>query len=237
MTTPTEMTQVEVPAQLTELPGPALARLASMPRVDLMPPEIGERRALRHLQGGLALAVAASVALTGGLFAVAHGSVTSAKHSLADAETEQAGVQTQVSALSHVAAVYAQVAAAKGLVSEALAGEVRWSHYLTDLSLTIPNNVWVTSMTVAPTVAAGTAGVPGLSTPGVGTVTFQGVALNRNDVAAWLESLAHEKGYADPYFTTSAETLLGSRVVVNFTSNVTVSLDALSKRYTATSGS
>ena len=56
--------------------------------------------------------------------------------------------------------------------------------------------------------------------PGIGTVTFSGVGFNHDDVAVWLESLAKQKGYANPYFSTSTEALIGTRTTVNFASTV-----------------
>ncbi|MCU1589867.1 MAG: hypothetical protein JWP11_1123, partial [Frankiales bacterium] len=47
-----------------------------------------------------------------------------------------------------------------------------------------------------------------------------------------LESLAKQKGYANPYFTNSTKALVGSRETVDFTSTVTMTSAALSGRYT-----
>ena len=45
--------------------------------------------------------------------------------------------------------------------------------------------------------------------PGIGTVTVSGVGFSHDDVAVWLESLAGQKGYANPYFSSSTESLIG----------------------------
>ena len=52
----------------------------------------------------------------------------------------------------------------------------------------------------------------------------------------WLESLAKQEGYADPYFSNSTEALIGTRKTVNFTSTVTLTPKALSEDYTASAG-
>ena len=49
------------------------------------------------------------------------------------------------------------------------------------------------------------------STPASGTVTFQGKGYTHNDVAAWLDSLAKQTGYDQPYFTESTEEQIGDR--------------------------
>ena len=56
------------------------------------------------------------------------------------------------------------------------------------------------------------------------------------DVAAWLDSLANQKGYSNPYFSSSTESLIGPRTVVDFESTATLNADALSGAYTAPAG-
>lgn len=215
------------------VPGPALGSLGSMPGVNLMPPEIAERAALQQVKVAAVAAVVLSALAVGGLYYQAHSGVSSAQKNLADAQQQQTAVQQQVTKLQPVAAAYAQVTAAKAEVAEALGGEIRWSGKLDDLSLSIPANVWLTNMSVATSGSANGA----LASTGISTITFQGVATNRDDVAVWLESLARENGYANPYVSVTQETAVGSKVLVDFTSTVTVTDAALSGRYTSTSGS
>ena len=67
-------------------------------------------------------------------------------------------------------------------------------------------------------------------------MTFTGVGYSHEDVAVWLESLAKQKGYTDPYFTSSTEVLVAERKAVDFSSAVTLTSDALSEKYTAAAG-
>jgi Tfp pilus assembly protein PilN len=112
--------------------------------------------------------------------------------------------------------------------------EIRWSYFLNDLSLKIPNRVWLTSMTVSKSdVAAAPPAAGQYVNPGIGSITFDGQAYSHNDVAAWLNSLARQKGYTQPYFSDSTIEAVGSNEdAVKFTSQVTITDDALSKRYT-----
>jgi Tfp pilus assembly protein PilN len=114
--------------------------------------------------------------------------------------------------------------------------EVRWSYFLNDLSLTIPRHVWLNTMTVSSNAA--TVPTPGTyAAPGIGTVIFEGQAYSHNDVAAWLESLAKQKGYTQPYFSDSTVQPIGSNShAVKFSSQVIVTEDALSGRYIAKAG-
>jgi hypothetical protein len=72
---------------------------------------------------------------------------------------------------------------------------------------------------------------------GIGTVAFEGRAFSHNDVAAWLNSLARQKGYTQPYFSDSTVDPVGDKEdAVKFISQVTITEDALSKRYTEKAG-
>lgn len=103
---------------------------------------------------------------------------------------------------------------------------------LFDRSKRIPSTVWLSQVTVGPAAAAAPAGpaVVG-AVPAVATLTFTCIALSHDDVALWLDSLAKEKGWSDPYFSTSVEQYIGSHQTYTFTSSVTVTAAALSGRY------
>jgi Tfp pilus assembly protein PilN len=219
--------------QMTEkfetVAAPATVLATGLPRVDLLPPEIHAARRLRNLQGGLVAGVAATVLVVGALWFVADAQVQRDQEALDAAQTRQVQVSAQVSRLAEVNAVYAAVTARKELLGAAMGGEVRWSNYLNDLALRVPDDVWLTNLTIAPGTA-GTAGATG-TTAGVAKITFTGAARTHNDVAVWLESLARQRGYVDAYFTSSAEAEIDGTKIVNFTSSVTVTSEALSNRY------
>lgn len=202
--------------------------LALLPRVNLLPPEIEERKKLKQIQVGLGAAVLASVGVVGLLFMAASSSVGSAQEEVDTATAQSTALRAEAATYSNVTQVYAQAAAAQALLTQAMGEEIRFSRFMNDLSLTVPDNVWVKGATF--TQGSSPAAV-GSTEPGVGTVTFTGVGFSHDDVAVWLESLATQKGYTNPDFTNSTETLLGTRKVVNFASTVQLTSAALSGRY------
>jgi Tfp pilus assembly protein PilN len=212
---------------------------AAMPRVNLLPPEIAEQRRFRRMQLAMGSAVVVAVVAVAGGWVLAHGGVSSAQTELDSANATHTDLQQQVASYSNVKQVYADVAAHETMLTTAMSGEIQWSHYLNDLSLKIPDNVWLTNIaaqtsgasTVAP-AASSTALTPNK----IGTVTFTGVALTHDDVATWLESLASENGFANPYFSNSTEAKIGDQKVVNFSSTVDLTPDAHSGRYTKPAG-
>jgi Tfp pilus assembly protein PilN len=212
---------------------------AVMPRVNLLPPEIAEKARLRRAQVAMGCVGLAAIAVVGVMTTSASAKVSSAEAEKTEAAAAGAKLNTELAGLQSVKDTYAQVDAAKNTLATAMQYDVRWSGYLHDMTLTIPENVWLTSFTVAvnapsapsPGKAAAASTTSPVLDPGIGTVTISGVAFSHDDVASWLESLAKEKGYANPYFTQSAEALIGDQKVVNFTSTVNITPAALANRY------
>ena len=222
-------------------------RLATLPRVNLLPPEIEEQRRFRKVQVGLGAGVLAAVGVVGALTLMASGAVSDAQGDLDTAKAEQTQLTAQKAEYAEVPKVYAEVDAAKAQLGQAMGQEVRWSYFLNDVSLRIPSKVWLTSMTVTQNVdvtalppAATSTGVPTAQPyleEGIGSVTFEGKGTTHNDVAAWLDSLAKQKGLTQPYFTSSKKEPIGEEDAVTFSSQATITEDALSKRYDEKAGS
>ena len=208
--------------------------IGTLPRVNLLPPEIAIARRFRRIQAGMGGAVLAAVGVVALLYVAASSSVSTAQSNVDTANAQQTTLQAQTAKYSDVTKVYAKAAAAQAMLTQAMGEEVRYSQFLNDLSLSVPENVWVKNVTFTQTAAAAPAAAAAspLTTPGIGTVSFTGVGFNHDDVAVWLESLARQKGYANPYFTSSTEALLGTRKTVNFTSTATLTPAAYSGRYT-----
>ena len=213
-------------------------RLATLPQVNLLPPEIGQARRFRQVQAGLAGAVLASLVVAAGFVVAANGQVSTAHDDLNADKAQTTQLQAKTADYAEVPLVFGQVEAARAQLGQAMGQEIRWSYFLNDLSLKIPRHVWLDSMTVT-TTAPGTAAAPvagQYAAVGIGTVEFDGEAYGHNDVAAWLNALARQKGYTQPYFTDSTVEALGTGHTVKFSSQVTVTDDALSGRYTQKAG-
>jgi Tfp pilus assembly protein PilN len=212
--------------------------LDSLPRVNLLPPEIAETRRFRRIQIGLGGAVLGAVGIVALLYVAASSSVSSAQSDLDSANATHTQLNAETAKYRDVTAVYARAAAAQAMLTQAMGEEVRYSQFMNDLSLSVPENVWLKNVTFAQTGAttvAAAGAVPTAVAP-IGSVTFTGVGFNHDDVAVWLESLAGQKGYANPYFSNSTEALLGTRKTVNFTSSVALTPAAYSGRYAKPAG-
>ena len=211
---------------------------ALLPRVNLLPPEIAEKVAFRRVQMGLGGAVLTAVGVVGLLYLSAAGSVSSAQGDLDTATARHAQLQTESAKYAAVTGVYARAAAAQAMLGQAMGDEVRYSQLLNDLTLFVPANVWVKNITYAQGVPAPAPAAAGATTTpaGVGTFTVSGVGFSHDDVAVWLESIAAQKTYTNPYASNSTEVLLGTRKVVTFASTATLTPAAQSGRYTKPAG-
>jgi Tfp pilus assembly protein PilN len=194
-----------------------------LPRVNLLPPEIAEKAAFRKVQIGLGATLVAAVGVVGMLYASAGHSVSSAQSRLDASSAQGRKLQAETAKYRDVTSLYADAAAAKAQLSTAMGDEVRFSQLLNDLSLSTPSNVWIKNLTAT-------------AATGGGSLTIGANAFSHDDVALWLESLANLKTYANPYFSTSAEGLIGTRKVITFSSTATLTPAALSGRYAKPAG-
>jgi Tfp pilus assembly protein PilN len=183
-------------------------RVVELPRVNLLPPEIFEKRQLQRTQAGLAVVVIAAVVGVGLVYVSGGSAVTDAKSRLAASQATQTNLQSQLNKLSYVTAEAAQAQEAQSMLTQATASTIPFSTYLADLSLLTPKNVWFTSITLTNALPAGSLTASANAPATVGAVTFAGQALAHNDVATWLDSAAKEVGFADPYFGSSTESLI-----------------------------
>jgi len=220
----------------------SVATTTTLPRVNLLPAEIAEAARFRRFQFAMGGAVVAAFVAVGALYMHGQSAVHDAQSDLDNARAQQTTLQNTLTSLRGVQDVYSQVAAKQAMLTQAMGQEVRWSRYLADLSLRVPDKVWLTNITASETAtglngaAPAAATVPGTEA-GIGTITFAGVAFSHDDVATWLDVLAKEHGYANAYFSNSTEQKIGPRTVVNYTSSVVLTEDAKSGRFTTPAGS
>jgi Tfp pilus assembly protein PilN len=210
------------------------------PRVNLLPIEIIEQRAVRRLAVGLAGAVAACAVLVGGGFVYAGQGEAKAKTDLSSAQSTQTRLQTQLRALAPAKQAQAQIQSAQKSLAAAMGNEVLWSRYLDELRVKRPEGVRFTSASLTPsgpaaasagtTTGTTTAPTTSATNGGIASLTLSGKARTQPDVAALLDQLAGIKGFTSVYLTsTSAD---GQSGLVTYSVSATVTADALSHRYT-----
>jgi hypothetical protein len=228
-----------------------------LPRVNLLPKEIKERRLVQRQRGAIAIAFVLLLTLLGLWYVRESQKLTEARQA---AERERAvadGLRTRKAALQPYAALESRVVAAERLRAEVYAREVRFSAILQDISAIMPADVWLTQMTAAikatdaaagtgaGAAASGTSGTtltpgsPGAGSP-VATITFTGAGLGHVDVGGFMRALAAgpkrhgSRVYLNPYFTASQKNAgEGGETTVTFSATVDLSKAAFSGRFQA----
>ncbi len=209
----------------------------TIPRVNLLPQEISEGAKFRTAQMAMGLAVLASFLVVGGLVYMASGDESSAQSDLANAQStgQQLQSQLQTPTYENVPKVHAQWLTAKAQLVQAMSQEVRYSYVLNDLSLTMPTGVWLTNITATQAVDTPGSVKGAWGNAADGTVVLKGHASTLPQVAGWLQALAGQHSYTDPYLTVTNAVVAGAPESVtgyDFTSSVAISPKALSNRYT-----
>jgi hypothetical protein len=229
----------------------------SLPRVNLLPKEIKERRLAQRQRSGIAAAFVLLVALLGLWYVREAQALTDARREADRERTVADGLRARKAALQPYAALESQIAAAEQLRAKVYAREVRFSGIMQDISAIIPSDVWLTQMSVAvkkndaDAAAAGTAapatsgaagttltpGGPGAGSP-VASITFTGSGLEHVDVGGFMRALAagpRKRGstvYLNPYFTASQKSgEEGGETTVTFSATVDLSKAAFSGRF------
>jgi hypothetical protein len=203
-----------------------------LPRVNLLPPEIGEAVRFRRIQlgsGGGLLAALGTVTL---LYVLAVGSVNDATPSCRRRRPPGRSCRPRTPSTPRSR----RLRAGRGSRGHADPGDGRGGPLLAVPQRPQPDGPGeglAQERHLHPGRRPARARVDGA---GLGTVTFTGVGYSHEDVAVWLESLAKQQGYKDPYFSSSTEVLVGTRKAVDFASTVTLTSDALSEQYTAAAG-
>jgi Tfp pilus assembly protein PilN len=153
----------------------------------------------------LATAVLASMTMSAG------GSVSSKQDELDALRAQIAAVPpVQVIDTSREDALAAEKGARAGALSAALAGRVAWDRVLRQVSLVLPEDVWLTNLTAA-------APNPALqAAPGTG-FTLTGATYSQNGVARFLARLGVVSDLANVRLQSSQSQLLNERELVQFT--------------------
>jgi Tfp pilus assembly protein PilN len=226
----------------------------SLPRVNLLPKEITERRQAQRQRGGIAVAFVLLLALLGLWYVRESQKLTEARQEADRERAVAAGLRAHKAELQPYAALESQVVAAEQLRAKVYAREIRFSAILQDISAIVPADVWLTQMSATikatdaaaggGTAAAGTSGTltpgsPGASSP-VATIAFSGAGLAHVDVGGFMRALAagpKKRGsqvYLNPYFTASQKGAEeGGETTVTFSATVDLSKAAFSGRFQA----
>jgi hypothetical protein len=236
--------------------GTPWAQRQGPPRIDLLPRELVTQRVVRRQRGGIGAGFLVLLAVLGLWYVLESRQLGEAQDQADQERAVATGMRAQRAQLQPLAELEAQVDAADQLKASVYTREIRFSGVMRDISAIVPDDVWLTSMSVAfsgdanasgsaassTTTPAGgaaattTPGSPGAGSP-VASITFAGTGLEHVDVGGFLRALARgpKKGgqqvYLNPYFTSAQKGDKAGQATVTFSASVDLSNAAYSGRF------
>lgn len=188
-------------------------------RISLLPTEIEVQRRARRQVFGAAAAVAAFAGLLLALYSLRAGEVADAEDDAAVAEARTGELNVEVSQLQDVEALQSEIATRRSTVVQVLDGDVAWIRLIQEVATVLPDDVWLTTFSGS----RGTALEPGV-------VTFGGMGFDHASTARWIIRLSDLGAITGLWVPSSTKVEGGSRDLVTFTSNATLTPSAASNR-------
>jgi Tfp pilus assembly protein PilN len=199
-----------------------------MTQVNLLPADVRRRQQTRRFTGIVITAGAIVVGLLIVVLFLQASRLSSANNKLAAQEATNRALQTRIAGLAQFKQLKAQLSAERSLVMGLTSGQVKWSGALQDVSMVIPSQMYLTSMSGTLNQAQGPGPAPPAAGAGlVGSLQFQGFATDQQSVALWLTRLESVKGWVNAWITTDTRTMDPSgRLLYQFSGSVDLTMDA-----------
>jgi Tfp pilus assembly protein PilN len=186
-------------------------------QVNLLPPELRERQAIRRTTSLVVAAGLAVLALIGIFYSFQVQRLSQTQSDLEAQQSQNAQLESQIASLQRFADLQAELAQKEALVDEIYVNEVSWSSALLDVSRVIPDASYLTNLTgqITPTIVGEVATEPSGGTPEttlIGNMTFAGVANRTETIATWLTRLEEVRGWVNAWANSAQEDAPYSRI-------------------------
>jgi Tfp pilus assembly protein PilN len=192
---------------------------------NLLPPDLA-RAGGRQLSPPVIAAVGAGVAVAG---ALAFG-YTSAHNQVSQRQSELDRLTSQIAAVPHPKAVHSTISPALGTekdarqaaLDSALTGRMAWYSVLRELSLVLPDDVWLQSMSAKAGTPASATADPAAAASAGASLTMTGYTYSQEGVARLLSRLALVPELANIQLQSASGATVGGRQVVTFSIGASV---------------
>jgi Tfp pilus assembly protein PilN len=190
-----------------------------MRAVNLLPRDDPNRRTKTNVPVVIGVAGAVlTTALIGMMYMSASSSVHDRQQQLDALRAELAVVPPPVQQSSAQAGLAEEQKARVTAVSTAMSRRVAWDRVLREVTLVLPEDVWLLSLAGTSPASPGSLAAPTVSTSGVPTgFTLQGYTYSQDGVARVLSRLMVVPDLSDVQLATSTSALIGTQNIVQFT--------------------
>lgn len=204
----------------------------SLPRVNLLPQEILDKRSVQSTRVAALGMVATSALCVVGWAVWANADAAKANDELAVVQTQTVAINRSISELSHIPRFVESIDKARQSRTAAMSNDILWYKFFNDLAAAASDSVWLKTMTMSINKVASS---DPLAPPGVGSIAVTGQGRAHTDVADWLDKLDNTTPFSNPVFSNSTMSVEGNagnqKPIVNFTSTASIVPSALSGRY------
>lgn len=205
-----------------------------MSQVNLLPPELRERQAIRRTTSLVVAAGLAALALIGIFYFFQVQRLSQVQSDLEAQQSRNAQLESEIVSLQEFAALQAELASKEALVAQIYVNEVSWSSALLDVSRVIPDTSYLTNLTgqITATIAGEVVTEPTGGTPEttlVGNMTFAGVANQTETIATWITRLEQVQGWVNAWVNSAQEDAPGSRIYT-FSNGLDLTQEAVTER-------
>jgi Tfp pilus assembly protein PilN len=185
--------------------------------VNLLPPELRERQAIRRTTSLVVAAGLVVLALIGIFYFFQVQRLSQAQSDLEAQQSRNARLESQIFSLQEFADLQAELTSKEALLGEIFVNEVSWSSALLDVSRVIPDASYLTNLSgqITPTVVGEVATQPTGGTPEtalIGNMTFAGVANQTETIATWITRLEDVQGWVNAWVNSAQEDAPFSRI-------------------------
>jgi Tfp pilus assembly protein PilN len=188
-----------------------------MMRINLLPPEILERRRAERRIGYVVLAAIAVAVVLAGVWAFSYFRLEAKRQELASIQQQVQAAQAQAQQLAVFEERASQLEARRAIAAQAFAGKRDWAKLLDELSLVLPDDVWLQTLTAGET--------EGLSITGYAVDTPNDTPdVGHKSIAKTLVRLADLDQLSDVWLTTSSKVLFLEQDAIQF--SITAKVDA-----------
>jgi Tfp pilus assembly protein PilN len=173
--------------------------LGGVPRVNLLPPEVGQAAKARSLRAGLSLLVVAAMVVVGAGYGLASLHASTAQQALNAVNQRTTELLAQQKKYVEVRKVTSDLGLTTAARQVGSSTEVNWKSYLESIQANLPGGTTIVTFTattgspleefVQPTVP--------LQGERIAELTFSADTASLPDVPAWLNALASLKGFVD----------------------------------------